>query len=98
VLTSLQLLAFPAVASVPAIASFPAVAVVSAVLVNFSTVVGDPAESLLRFSALPENQTHFSVKDFALSLFLSKFTREQRRLCLSSLNYEELCAERRPES
>ncbi len=43
-LTSLQLLAFPTVASVLAIASFPAVAVVSAVLV-FSAVVGDPAES-----------------------------------------------------
>jgi hypothetical protein len=53
VLTSLQLLAIPAVAGIPAIANFPAVAVVSAV--NFSTGVGDPAESLSRFSALPEN-------------------------------------------
>jgi hypothetical protein len=42
--TSLQLLAIPVVAGIPAIANFPAVAVVSAV--NFSTVGGDPAESL----------------------------------------------------
>jgi len=78
----------PLLLAIPAVANFPAVAVVSAV--NFSTVVGDPAESLLRFSTLPENQTHFSVKDFALSLLWSKFTKEQRRLCLSSLNFEEL--------
>ncbi len=56
VLASLQLLAFPAVAGDPVtvIASFPAVAVVSTVPV-FSAFVGAPAESLSRFSALPEN-------------------------------------------